>query len=125
VTSRPGTPLLAAVLAELDGADESLKRELASQLRPFLADHPGRLLDAGEKAQQLGLHPDTLVRMARAGRIPGAKKVGREWRFPADRSDVRPVATQTPASSRLLEPARAPRRRDVGRASVAAIRGRS
>ena len=27
------------------------------------------------------LHPDTVRRLARAGRLPGAYKVGRQWRF--------------------------------------------
>ena len=51
----------------------------------------GRLLDAPEKARQLGVHPNTLVRMAREGRI-SATKIGRSWRFPADTSEILPRA---------------------------------
>ena len=121
MSARTGTPFLQALLAELPAADDGDKRELASQLRPFLADDPGRLLDADEKAQQLGLHPDTVVRMARAGRI-WAKKVGREWRFRADLCDILPAGGgPSPA------PAALQRRRPVATApaSFAAIRGRS
>lgn len=120
--ARTHTPLLAAVLAELDEGDETLKRELASRLRPYLGDDPGRLLDADEKAAQLGLHRDTLVRMSRDGRVPGARKVGREWRYPADRSEILPIAG---GASTASAPASARRAATIRRASVAAIRGHS
>lgn len=115
-----GAPLLTAILAELERADDSLKRAVARQLRPHIGDDDReRLLDAGEKAAQLGLHPDTLARMARAGRVPGAKKVGREWRFPAGRYDILPVRPK--ASLSVVEP-RVPRRSAVSRhASVALL----
>jgi excisionase family DNA binding protein len=32
-------------------------------------------------AALLGIHPETLRRLARAGRLPGAYKVGTRWRF--------------------------------------------
>jgi excisionase family DNA binding protein len=115
------TPLLAAVLAELDQADDHVKRELANHLRPYLAD-PERLVDASEKAEQLGLHPDTLVRMAREGRI-WAKKVGREWRFRPDCSDIGPLlgrSTTTPVAMDIPPQGT----RTAGRGSLAAIRGR-
>lgn len=31
------------------------------------------------------------MRIARAGCVPGAKKVGREWRFPPGRTDILPI----------------------------------
>lgn len=120
MTARPATPLLSAVLAELDEADDTVKRQFATQLRPYLADDSGRLLDAGEMAELLQLNPGTLVKMARTGRI-WAKKVGREWRFRADRPDVLPVSREpilpsVPSASRR-SPLTAP-------SSFAAIRGR-
>jgi hypothetical protein len=75
-------------LESLAEADDALKRELAAYLRPYLADSPGRLLDASEKARQLGLHPDTLVKMARAGRCKDAVKARREWRFPSESVEI-------------------------------------
>jgi hypothetical protein len=72
------------------------------------------------QAAQLGLHPDTLPRMAHAGRVPGAKKVGREWRFPAGRYDILPVRPK--ASLSVGEPRRR-RRSAVSRsASVVLLR---
>ncbi len=121
MTPRARTPLLAALLDALANADETSKRELAEHLRPYLADDPGRLLNAVEKAEQLGLHPDTVARMARAGRLAGVK-VGKSWRFRADRSEIQPVGgNRTPAPPSLTPPRR-PARAGVP-ASVTAIRG--
>lgn len=115
-----GAPLLAAILAELECADESLKREVARQLRVHVGnDDPERLLDGSEKAAQLGLHPDTLARMARAGRVPGARKIGREWRFPASRCEILPVRPN--ASLSMVEPRRG-RTAASRRASVTLLR---
>jgi excisionase family DNA binding protein len=103
-------------------ADLPTLRQLAELLRPYL-DDSSRLLDAREKAAQLHLHPDTLVRMARAGRIPAARKIGREWRFPAGELDIRPPASTGPVALA----ARAPRARRGAPlpASIEAIRGES
>lgn len=112
--------LLAVILTELHAANESDKRALAEVLRPYLVDEPEHLLDARGMAEVVGVHPDTLVRWARGGRIWG-KKVGREWRFRADRSDVLPAA----GSSRpdVLTALPKPRPTPRVRPSVAAIRG--
>jgi hypothetical protein len=40
--------------------------------------------------------------MARAGRVPGAKKVRREWRFPAGRCDI--LSIPPPATLSVVEP---------------------
>jgi excisionase family DNA binding protein len=77
---------MSALLAEIRD-DEDAKRDLAEALRPYLVTGqddgtPDRLLSVTDKAAQLGLHQDTLMRMAREGRIWGTK-VGREWRFGA------------------------------------------
>jgi excisionase family DNA binding protein len=111
---------LAGVL--LSTLDDDALAELAERLRPFLADaegDPGRLLAPREAAARLGLHERTVARMAREGRLPGAVKVGRGWRFPAGSLAVTPRA-------RPHNEAPAPRRRRPapdGRASVRAIRG--
>jgi excisionase family DNA binding protein len=122
MSARPSNSLLALFLESLAQADDGLKRELAAYLRPYLADSPGRLLDASEKARQLGLHPETLVKMARAGRCRGAIKVGREWRFPSESLEILPAGREgAPASSALRPTRRRPATTVPG--SVAAIRG--
>jgi hypothetical protein len=118
--SQPTPPRrAAALLAELD---ELACRELAELLRPYLTADPDHLLDAAEAAPPAKLHPDTLVRMAREGRVKGAEKVGREWRFPTGRLEIsappcRLVSTESAPATR-----RAPRRE---RTSFAAIRERA
>ena len=112
-----GATLADALLGTLDDASA---RELAERLRPHLPVDPNRFLDARQAAEVLGLHPDTLVRMARTGRI-WAQKVGREWRFRADRLDVQPLGDGVATASAV----RGRRARRAPRASVAAIRGTS
>lgn len=108
----------AALLASLD---EETIRALAERLRPHLEDRPDHqpLLTPAQAAERLRLHPKTVVRMARDGRLP-AVKVGTGWRFRADQLDIappsRPIAVDAPCATR--------RRRAGGEpASVAAIRG--
>lgn len=107
--------LAAALIEELD---DSAVRSLAGRLHPYLHDEPDRLLNAREAATLLGLHPETLARMARAGRI-WAVKAGRAWRFRADRLQIGsvPVRDLTPTSGRPHH------RSGRARGSVAAIRG--
>jgi len=45
-----------------------------------------RLLDCGEVARLLHLHPKTVERLAREGRIP-AYKIGKRWLFRASEID--------------------------------------
>ncbi|MDQ3630200.1 MAG: helix-turn-helix domain-containing protein [Actinomycetota bacterium] len=111
---------LAAAL--LDSLDNEALAALADRLRPHLTDAEldgNRLLDPREAAARLGLHERTVARMAREGRIPGAMKIGKGWRFPADRLATRPPLR--PVAGGDGRPAQA--RRTPGRASVAAIRG--
>ncbi len=123
MSARPGNTDLALYLEPLAQADDALKREFAAYLRPYLADSPGRLLDTSEKAQQLGIHPETLVKMARAGRFKGAIKVGREWRFPSESLEILPPAPgDAPRSAALPTARRSP---TTVPGSFAAIRGRS
>lgn len=114
----PAPSLGAALLAALD--DETIA-QLAQRLRPYLEDQSGMdgLLTPAEAAERLRLHPKTVVRMARDGRLP-AVKIGTCWRFRADQLDIappsRPIALNAPCAAR--------RRRAGGEpASVAAIRG--
>jgi excisionase family DNA binding protein len=111
------------VRALLDALDDAALSELAHRLREHLEADTVRLLDAREAASRLRLHPETVSRMARTGRI-SAVKVGREWRFHADSLDVQPAdRRRTIASGALVAPAPRPRH-DGDRPSVAAIRGR-
>ena len=121
MTARAGTPFLDALRSELPRADDDSKREIADQLRPYLLDDPGRLLSASEKAEQLGVHPDTIAKWARDGRI-WAVKVGKAWRFRADRSEIQRAAGSRTSVLRSVTPPRRPARATVP-ASVAAIRG--
>lgn len=111
--SRPD--FLAAFVASLNEEDLAA---LAARLRPHLDPAAAELLSPKEAAARLGLHEKTVVRMAREGRLPGALKVGREWRFPAD--GLAPL----PAVGVPIEPM--PRRargaHSGGRRSVQAIR---
>jgi len=36
-----------------------------------------------EVAEYYGVHPDTIRKMCREGKIPGARQFGRRWRIPA------------------------------------------
>ncbi|MFL5816878.1 MAG: helix-turn-helix domain-containing protein [Conexibacter sp.] len=108
----------AAILASLD--DETI-RALAERLRPHLEDRPDHqpLLTPAQAAERLRLHPKTVVRMARDGRL-SAVKVGTGWRFHPDQLDIVP-----PSRPAMVDPPCAARRRPASgeRASVAAIRG--
>lgn len=84
-----------ALIADL--RDDAL-RALAERMRPHLRGGPAHLLCVREAAAALRLHPDTVARMARTGRLP-AVKVGREWRFRTDALTVG-LSLQTPAPSR-------------------------
>lgn len=111
--SAPG--LGAAIVASLD---EEAVRALAKRLSPYLHaldDRP--LLTPAQAAERLRLHPKTVVRMARDGRL-SAVKVGAGWRFRPDQLDIAPPPA--PAARSAVH------RRRVLRgeaASVRAIRG--
>lgn len=80
--------LAAALLGEL-GTKEL--QHLAQMLRPFLSNEPARparWLTAKEAGDVLCLHEGTVTRLAREGRIGGAEKVGRSWRFDPARLGV-------------------------------------
>jgi excisionase family DNA binding protein len=109
--------LVVSILASLE---EDTFRAVADCLRPYLEPtNHGGLLTPAEAAERLRLHPKTVVRMARDGRLP-ATKIGTGWRFHPDDLNITPaprperVATCAPARRRPAqnEPA-----------SVRAIRG--
>jgi excisionase family DNA binding protein len=106
----------AALLASLD--DETI-RALAERLRPYLDDGPDHrlLLTPAQAAERLRLHPKTVVRMARDGRLP-AVKVGTGWRFHTDQlhPGPRPTFARETTGPRPACTKHEP-------ASVAAIRG--
>jgi excisionase family DNA binding protein len=110
--------LAAAVLADL--TDEQLS-VLAARLRPHLDDQgaANRLLSPAQAAARLGIHLKTLTRAARQGRVPGARRVGRCWRFDASQLDLEPV---TRAPSIAPPPARQRRRAHGTSSAVDAIR---
>lgn len=68
---------------------DALVKELAedpearARLREALATQPAaRMLQTREAAARLGVHPNTLARAAREGRVPGARKAGPKlWVF--------------------------------------------
>lgn len=115
--SRPD--LGVALLASLD--DETI-RALAERLRPYLEDRPDHqaLLTPAQAAERLRLHPKTVARMARDGRLP-AVKVGTGWRFRSDQLDIAPPMRRAMI---VRPPMRSHRAVTAEPASVAAIRGR-
>ncbi|HEX8104404.1 MAG TPA: helix-turn-helix domain-containing protein [Solirubrobacteraceae bacterium] len=122
-----GAPLARALLAELLAVlrdDEDARAELVALLDSTRrGDDGARLLTPTEAGERLGLHPSTLTRAAKAGRVPGAvKTAGRYWRFPADRLEVLPVAAPDLGPD---TPARAPRRPASESRATQAIRNAS
>lgn len=118
VAGMSGHDLGAALLGVLD---EDALAQFAERLRPHLEGHghDDELLTPVEAAARLKLHPKTVVRMAREGRI-AAVKIGTGWRFHPDRLDVTAGFRRTANERCSLVPRR------VGRAerpSVVAIRG--
>ena len=85
------TPSLVSVLV----AELEQNAELRATLRDLLDDHPDgqeRLLTTREAADRLSMHPKTISRLARDGRIRGACKIGPKlWRFSAAELEVLPV----------------------------------
>src|ERR1700683_5184641 len=41
------------------------------------------MVNSRQAAVHIGVHPSTVIRMARQGRLRGAKKIGRDWSIPA------------------------------------------
>ena len=107
----------AAILASLD---EDAVRALAERLSPYLHGPDHRpLLTPAQAAERLSLHPKTVVRMARDGRL-SAVKVGTGWRFHADQLDIGASSGPTRIGAACATTRRPAKGEPV---SVAAIRG--
>ena len=77
------------------------RAQVAQMLQPHLVPTedngvPG-LLTADQAAARLQVSRRGLVRAAAAGRVPGAERVGRSWRFHADQLALLPSAGTPPA----------------------------
>jgi excisionase family DNA binding protein len=99
--------LVMALLGELR-ANPRACEELSVLLNERKTDD--RLLSPAEAAARLGVHPKTLTRAAAAGRVAGARRVGRHWRFDPAELALEPVhhASAAPAVvARLRSRARA------------------
>lgn len=90
--------VLVEILIVLETSPE-LCRRFAEALGAFMAAESGEDLDSAAAAARLGYSRDVVVRMARAGRIPGAYKSGREWRFRSHDLRVLPVGNEKPAAA--------------------------
>lgn len=84
---------LSAVLADLEEDPAAPERPRAL----LTDDSPRGLLTPANAAERLGVHPKTLTRPAANGRVPGATRVGRHWRF-----DPAMLALQPPAGTALV-----------------------
>ena len=96
--------------------------EFAERLRPFLnaaADTPD-LLTPTEAARRLQVSSRTITRAAAAGRVPGAIRAGRRWRFAADKLALEPPPGSRPTPT---PPPPRPRRRRAQGGAAAAIKG--
>jgi len=76
-----------ALMLELLSSDPEIQQAVASAPGSSIT----KLLDTAAFAELTGLHRDTAARLAREGRIPGARRQGREWRFPANDLQILPI----------------------------------
>jgi hypothetical protein len=90
-SSAPFRYALRAELRELLREDPSFRRELVDLIKSELGSATDELLDVEGFAVRRRLNRDTVARMARAGRIAGARKDGREWRLPAN-AEIAPAS---------------------------------
>ncbi len=109
----------ARLLAELRG-DTTFAEQVAHELTPYFGRHDdGDLLTPAPAAAKLGKHPKTLTRAAADGRVVGAVRVGRSWRFRSGLTLLPPAGV----TSTQAPPAK-PRPRTQGVSAVTlAIRG--
>lgn len=92
--ARIGHTLVLAILDELR-ANGDARQELRTLLNERKSNN--RLLSPNEAAERLGVHPKTLTRAAAAGRVAGARRVGRHWRFdPAELGLEPPSGSSAP-----------------------------
>ena len=95
--------LVLAILDELranPGARQELRVLLGERTSE---DH---LLSPREAAERLGIHPKTLTRAAAAGRVAGAPRVGRHWRFDPAKLMIAPPHSHPEQAPPILAPLR-------------------
>jgi excisionase family DNA binding protein len=112
---------MSAIGRLLDDLSPDELADLARRLQPFLERADDRLLTPSEAATRLGLHPKTITRAARAGRVRGAVQQGRSWRFRAEELHLNPPTPSSTSTS--LAPAPLPRPRGGATSTADAIRG--
>jgi hypothetical protein len=74
---------------------------------------PGRFVSQREAARLCGVSKDSIIRARRAGRLPGARRVGTEWQVAVD---------DLAAAGLLLPPAERPDDAEAGGADLAETR---
>jgi excisionase family DNA binding protein len=92
--ARVAHTLVLAILDELR-ANPGARHELRTLLDERKSGD--RLLSPHEAAEHLGVHPKTLTRAAAAGRVAGARRVGRHWRFDPAELALEPPRGAPPA----------------------------
>ena len=95
--------LVLAILDELR-ANPSARQEFRALVRERTSDD--HLLSPREAARRLGIHPKTLTRAAAAGRVAGARRVGRHWRFDPGELVLEPPRSSSPQTPAILAPLR-------------------
>ena len=111
--------LIDVLLAEL--TDEQAA-EFAQRLAPHLPNGGGTtppLVGREQAAWRLGIHVRTLTRATTAGRVSGAIRVGRSWRYRLDELAIAPPERSAPP------PPPPPRRRPARSNAAAVIKGPS
>jgi excisionase family DNA binding protein len=83
------------------GAAQEAENKTDAQRDPA-ADSTGSTLTVPELAEHLRVHPTTIYRLLRAGRIP-AIRAGNSWRF--DRAAINKWESDQTASSEVESPA--------------------
>jgi hypothetical protein len=106
------TPTATVILDEVIVPLLRLHPDVAAKLWELLSTKYGRgtveVLTAKEFALRRKIDPDTAAKWARAGRIPTAQKVGREWRIPenAEVLEARAVVEEPGKPNAVREVAR-------------------
>lgn len=113
--------LVRALVASLDAEIlDQLAELLAPRIVARLRRSDGGLLTPVQAAGVLSVHPKTLTRAAAAGRVQGAVRVGRSWRFEASALSLYP-----PTASTTARPTTVRLKRTTGSGAAAAIRSGS
>ena len=95
--------LVLAILDELR-ANPSARQEFRALVGERSSED--NLLSPREAARRLGIHRKTLTRAAAAGRVAGARRVGRHWRFDPGELVLEPPRSSSPQTPAMLAPLR-------------------